>query len=240
MTVKQEVSVNYVSGATDLDVPISGDLASLLALDELKELKVHGFNILFNSAQVSKYLGAENSAITKEQDLAELLESRLSKEDVEKIHSKQLHSRLTGQKFHIDEVGTFAATPLTQLTLVVPEVKMDTKIVEAVIDGLSLEDKDRFISFLPPTTEEEKLNPIKCVSGELLRHFLNQMQTEDGGLDMNSQLRVYSELLTSLPDEDPTKKMALMQMRFLMQFADVVSNKNMRLSLTKVVTERNV
>lgn len=240
MTVEQQVKVNYVSGEIGLNVPISGDLASLLALEELKEIKVHGFNLLFNSLQVQKYLQASDSAITKEADLAELLESRLSKEDVEKIHSSQMHARLVGQQFSISEIGNFAPTPLTQLTLVVPEVKVDTKIVEAVIENLSLEDKDRFISFLPPTTEEEKLNPVKCVSGELLRHFLNEMQTEEGGLDMNSQLSVYTSLITNLPDDDPTKKMALTQMRFLMQFADVVSNKSMRLSLTKVVTERNV
>lgn len=232
-----EVAVAYASGTAELGVPLSGDLAALLALQETKEIIVHGKPLLINASQIQTYLHAEDSAIHTEEELGELLESQLSEKDVMKIYNQQLHRKLVGQQFEVSEVGEFSPKATEDLVLVVPQVKLAVKVVEAALDAFETDDLSKYVTFLPPATEEEKLNPVRCVTGNTLRTFLNEMQDENGGLDMNSQIRVYAKLLTLMPDDDPTKKYGLMQMRALMQYGDVVSNKNLRLGLTQLLEE---
>ena len=232
-----EVVLAYSEETADLGIPLSGDLASLLAIDETREIKVHGKPIFINATQIKNYLGSEDSVISTEEELSHLLEKQLSVEDVQKIYSTQLHRKLVGQQFTISEVGDVAPEATKELVLLVPKVKLNVAVVESALESIETDNLNKYTTFLPPQTEEEKLNPIRCVTGNTLRTFLNEMQVEEGGLDLNSQIRIYAQLLINMPDEDPTKKYGVMQMRALMQYGDVVSNKNLRLALTKLVQE---
>lgn len=232
-----QVKVAYSEGTRELTLPMSGDLEELLEMREMKEIKVHGKPLLLNSDKVKEYLTAEDSAIGTEEELGHFLESQLSPQDVEKIYNQQLHKKLVGQEFEVSEVGDLSTKTTEELTVVVPQVKLSVEVVEKAVEAIETDDMSKYSTFLPPQTEEEKLRPIRCVTGNTLRIFLNDIQEEDGGLDMDSQIRVYAKLLTNMPDEDPTKKYGLMQMRALMQYGDVVSNKNLRLSLTKLIEE---
>jgi len=205
----------------------------------MREVTVHGKPLLINAAQINNYLNAEDSAINTEEELTVLLEAQLSPEDVEKIFNQQLHRKLVGQQFQVTEVGELEPRATEDLVLVVPKVKMSVEIVEKALESVATDDFTKYVTFLPPNSEEEKLNPIRCVTGNTLRVFLNEMQEDDGGLDMNSQIRVYCKLLTLMPDEDPTKKYGLTQLRALMQYGDVVSNKNLRLALTELIEEES-
>lgn len=205
----------------------------------MREVTVHGKPLLINAAQINNYLNAEDSAINTEEELTVLLEAQLSPEDVEKIFNQQLHRKLVGQQFQVTEVGELEPRATEDLVLVVPKVKMSVEIVEKALESVATDDFTKYVTFLPPNSEEEKLNPIRCVTGNTLRAFLNEMQEDDGGLDMNSQIRVYCKLLTLMPDEDPTKKYGLTQLRALMQYGDVVSNKNLRLALTELIEEES-
>lgn len=232
-----EVKVAYADGTAELSIPMTGDLSALLALQEMKEIHVHGKPLLVNAAQIQNYLQADDSAIHTEEELGELLEKQLSKEDVLKIFNQQLHRKLTGHQFEVSEVGHLSDKATEDLILVVPQVKLTVEVVEKALDAIANDDMSKYSTYLPPETEEEKLKPVRCVTGNTLRSFLNEMQDEESGLDMNSQIRVYAKLLTSMPDEDPTKKYGLMQLRALMQYGDVVSNKNLRLALTNLIEE---
>lgn len=231
------VTVAHADGTAELSVPMTGDLEALLALKEMREIIVHGKPLLINADQIQNYFDAADSAIHNDEELGQLLEHQLSKEDVIKIFNQQLHRKLVGQQFQVTEVGDFAAKATEDLTLVVPQVKLSVEVIEKALDSIATDDINKFMTFLPPKTEEEKLNPIRCVTGNTLREFLNSMQEEEGGLDMNSQIQIYCKLLTSLDDEDPTKKLGLTQMRALMLYGDVVSNKALRIALTDLVEE---
>lgn len=233
----KEVTVAYADGTKELSLPMAGDLSALLALQEMKEIYVHGKPLLVNASQIQSYLEADDSAIHTEEELGELLEKQLSKEDVMKIFNQQLHRKLTGHQFEISELGDLSAKATEDLVLVVPQVKLSIQVVEKAIDAIMNDDMSKYSTYLPPETDEEKLKPVRCITGNTLRSFLNQMQDEEGGFDMNSQILVYSKLLTSMPDDDPTKKYGLMQLRALMQYGDIVSNKNLRLALTALVEE---
>lgn len=234
-TTTQEVK--YTNSNEQLAVPLTGDLAALIALQEMREVHVHGKPILINANQVENYLNAEDSAINTEEELSRLIERQITPEDAEKIFNQQLHRKLVGQQFEITEVGDFTPQATEDLVLVVPKVKMSVEIVEKALESVMTDDLTKYITFLPPETEAEKLNPIRCVTGNTLRAFLNDLQEEEGGLDMNSQIRVYAKLLTLMPDDDPTKMYGLMQLRALMQYGDVVSNKHLRLALSKLLEE---
>lgn len=234
---ENEVRVKYYDSSTELGIPLSGDLASLLNLQEMKEVLVHGKPILFNAAQIDSYLESIDSAIDSIDELGQILESQISKEDVEKIYKTQLHRKIIGQEFRISEIGEMETKATEEFKLLVPEVKVAVEIVEEAIESIASDDLSKYMVFLPPTSKEEELNPIRCVTGNTLRVFLNEMQEQDSGLDMNAQILVYAKLLTLMPDEDPTKKYGLTQMRMLMQYGDVVSNKNLRLSLTHLLDE---
>lgn len=233
----KEVTVAYAEGTKEFSLPMTGDLSALLALQEMKEIYVHGKPLLVNASQIQSYLDADDSAIHTEEELGQLLEKQLSKEDVLRIFNQQLHRKLTGHQFEVSEIGDLSAKATEDLILVVPQVKLSIEVVEKAIDAIANDDMSKYVTYLPPETDEEKLNPVRCVTGNTLRSFLNDMQDEDSGLDMNSQIRVYAKLLTSMPDEDPTKKYGLMQFRALMQYGDVVSNKNLRLALTDLIEE---
>lgn len=232
-----EVKVQYSNSTTELGVPLSGDLASLLALQEVKEIKVHGKPLLLNANQIDNYLASEDIAVADEIELGQLLEKQISKDDVEKIYNQQLHRKLVGQQFNITELGNFESVATEELKLIIPDVKVAVSIVEEAIESIENDDLSKYKVFLPPTTKEEELNPVHCITGNVLRIFLNGMQDDDSGLDMNAQILVYAKLLTSLNDEDPTKKFALTQLRMLMQFGDVVSNKSLRIALTHMLEE---
>lgn len=231
----KQATINYSDSSTEFQIPLSGDLARLLALESLEELKVHGLKLLFDKEKVTQFLGTENSAITTKEELETLLESKLSPEDAKKICDKQTSARIAGQSFTVTEVGDFVLAPTSSLTLVVPEVKIDTKIIELAIDSLQKSELSEFIPLAPIESEDEEPRTVKCLSGEQTRYILNEMQTESGGLDMDSQLKFYFGILTSMPDDDPTKMLVLTNLRYAMQYADVVSNKALRLAMTKVV-----
>lgn len=235
--MNNETQVKYTDSNDHLSVPLTGDLASLIAMQEMREIKVHGKPILINANQVDSYLANADTVIKTEEELAQIIERQLSPEDAQKIFNQQLHRKLVGQQFDVSEVGDIAPEATEDLVLVVPEVKMTTQLVEVALESIATDDLTKYVTFLPPQNEAEQLNPIRCVTGNTLRAFLNDMQEEDGGLDMNSQIRVYAKLLTLMPDEDPTKKYGLMQMRALMQYGDIVSNKNLRLALTTLLEE---
>lgn len=231
------VAVSYSDSTTQLSVPMSGDLAALLAMKETKEIMVHGKPILVNAEEIDSYLGQADSAIHTEEELGELLEQQLSLDDVVTIFNQQLHRKLVGQQFEVSEVGSLSAKATEDLVLVVPQVKLSVHVIEQALDAIAVDDMSKYVTYLPPETEEEKLNPVRCVTGDTLRTFLNEMQEEEGGLDMNSQINIYCKLLTLMPDEDPTKKYSLMQLRAIMQYGDVVSNKHLRLALTNLIEE---
>ncbi|MFF2798066.1 hypothetical protein, partial [Lysinibacillus xylanilyticus] len=180
---------------------------------------------------------AEDSGIHSESEIGELLEKQLSKEDVIAIYNQQLHHKLVGQQFEVTEVGEVGPRATDELVLIVPKVKLSVEVIEKALDASATDDLSKYMTFLPPETEEEKVNRRHCVTGNTLRTFLNGMQEDDSDLNMNAQLEVYSAILTSMPDDDPTKKFALMQMRAAMQYGDVVSNKNLRLAVTQLLEE---
>lgn len=235
--LNREQGVTYSDSTEELNVGMGGDLQALLALQEMKEVVVHGKPLLINSAQIDNYLNSVDSAINTEEELGTLLEKQLSKQDVEKIFNQQLHRKLVGQQFQVSEIGDLTPEATEDLVLVVPKVKMTVDIVEQALESVATDDLTKYTTYLPPRNEAEKLNPIRCVTGNALRSFLNEMQDEEGGLNMDSQIRIYCGLLTNMPDDDPTKKYGLMQLRALMLYGDVVSNKNLRLALTKLIEE---
>lgn len=235
LKLQGKVVTNYATEKVELAVPLSGDLTTLFSLDEMKEIMVHGKPLLINSANIQTYISDPDSAITNEEELGEHLARQLSPEDVEKIYNQQLHRKLVGQEFSVTEFGDFPQTATEELVLLVPKVKLSVDIVEKSLESIAHDDLTKYTTYLPPTNDEEKLNPIRIVTGQLFREFINGMQEDDGNMDMNSQLRVYCYLLTHMPDDDPTKKMGLMHMRNLMQYGDVISNKNLRLALTALM-----
>lgn len=233
----EKVGIAFSEETKEFRLPVGGDLEALLALQETKEIMVHGKPLIINASQINNYLQSEDSAINTEEELGQLLEAQLSKEDVVKIYNQQLHRKLVGQQFEVSEVGELGAKSPEDLVLIVPQVKLEVSVVEQAIEAIESDDLNKYVTYLPPTNDEETLNPVRCVTGSTLRTFLNEMQEESGGLDMNSQILVYCKLLTLMPDEDATKKYGLSQLRALMQYGDIVSNKPLRLALTELIEE---
>lgn len=225
-----EVAVAKSEGTTSFEVPY--DITNLLALDGAKEVTVHGFKLVFNRSAIEEYLNANDATL---EDLVMFVEKQISKEDAEILSKKQMKSRITGTTFSISSVGELSPEIENKLEVVVPKVRLDIEVVKSSIDAVINDDLTKYTTYLPPEDGSEIKEPIKCVTGHSMRSFLNSMQEPDSGLDINTQIKLYATLLTNLPDEDPTKLYGLTQMRMLMQYGDVVSNRNLRLSLTKLL-----
>ena len=231
-----QVSTTYQQGTEKFNLGEAA-ISDLLNLGEVTTLTVHGKPLIVSKEELNRYINSEGSAITNEAEMAEFLATHYSPQDVEDIYRQQIHRRITGKRFDVNNLGNAEAIRTEELVLVVPRVNVTTRIIEQVIESAEQDDLTKYITYLPSGAEYEEEEKVAIVTGNTLRSFLNDVQTEEGGLTMDSQILVYAHLLTGLPDDDPTKKYALMQMRAIMVYGDSVSNKNLRLSLTEMIKE---
>lgn len=216
----------------------AGDISQLLNINELKALSVHGKPLLASQEEIERFIELSGGAVTSLEELGHFLESQLSEEDAVEIYRQQIHRKIVGKEFNISTVGDLSEVATETLVTIVPNIQMKTIIIEDALESIEYDSIDSYLTFVPSgTPEEEEREPIRVVTGNTLRSFLNTMQMEEGGFDLNQQILVYCHLLTNLPDDDPTKLLALTQMRSAMVYGDVVSNKNLRYSLTRLLEE---
>lgn len=228
----EEAKVAHTTGTAELEV--SYDISNLLALDGAREVLVHGYKLVFNKSAIDEYLNGNEASMD---DLVLFVESKISKEDAESIAKKQMKSRITGTTFSIDTLGQLSSDVEQHLEIIVPKIKLDVEVVKSSIDAIQNDDLTKYTTYLPPLAGDENQSKVKCITGNAMRSFFNSMQKDDSGLDMNTQIKIYATMLTSMPDADPTKMYGLTQLRALMQYGDIVSNRNLRLALTQLLEE---
>lgn len=231
-----QVQTTYQQGTEEFNLG-QAVFNDLLNIEEVTTLTVHGRPLIVSTSELRRYMEAEDSAITSEEDMSELLAKYYSPEDVENVYRQQIHRRITGKQFNVTELGDATTIRTEELVMVVPRVNVSTTIIEKAVESIEQDDLNQYFVYLPAGEDAPPEEKIKVVTGNTLRTFLNDIQTEEGGMDMNTQISVYASLLMAMPDDDPTKKYGLMQMRSLMIYGDSVSNKNLRLALTSLLKE---
>ena len=208
-----------------LNIPMS-DMKKLFDTNNVLPVPVHGITISINLTEFQKLSDANPDSLNTINALSASLEEALTVEEVIKIRDRQVFSYKTGSTVMED---TFSGMDTASLQIITPDLSRNIKIEDVNVEDFDFDDMTTLIH-VKEDCQDKTAGLSTILKKSTVVTILNLIQKQGP----EKEFMFYANLIDQMKDSN-SAKLALYQMRLLMQYALNTDTVLLQSVLTKMV-----